>query len=85
MVITVELVPVPGQAARTATRTVTATEARVHLGEMIRVVTERLSPEPEPPDWYERMMDMHRRIAEKWQGPGLTAEEVDDMINYGQR
>jgi len=93
-------------------RTVTATEARVHFGEMLRIVREqggpviveragepeaalisiddlrelqRHKPQPEVNNWADRMMEVHRRIAEKWQGPGLTAEEVDDMINYGQR
>lgn len=94
------------------TRTVTATEARVHFGEMLRIVRDqggtviveragqpeaaiismedlrelqRHKPQPEANNWADRMMEVHRRIAEKWQGPGLTAEEVDDMINYGQR
>lgn len=94
------------------TRTVTATEARVHFGEMLRIVRDqggtviverggepqaaiisiedlrelqRHKPQPMENNWAERMTEVHRRIAEKWQGPGLTAEEVDDMINYGQR
>ncbi len=97
---------------RPTTRTVSATEARVHLGEMIRAVNEdgqdiviekagrpevvmisvkdyeafrRLSPRPEPQDWYERMMELQREIAAEWKGPPLSAEDVDDMINYGQR
>lgn len=45
----------------------------------------RLRPKPKKMNWAEEMMEIHRRIAEKWQGPGLTAEEVDDMINFGQR
>ena len=31
------------------------------------------------------MMELHREIAANWKGPSLTAEDVDDMINYGQR
>ena len=105
------MVQAPARPA-TATRRVTATEARVHLGEMIRAVTERgqdviveksgqpqvvmisvedydefrrLRPKPQRKNWAEDMMELHRKIAAEWKGPPLTAEDVDDMINYGQR
>lgn len=70
------------------TRTVSATEARVHLGGMIRAVTDfgqDVIVEKAGRPMAERMMRIHQKIAEKWVGPGLTAEEVDDMINDGQR
>lgn len=98
--------------APAGTRTVTATEARVHFGEMLRIVREqggtviveragepeaaiisiddlrelqRLRPNPQRRSWSDEMMEIHREIAANWKGPSLTAEDVDDMINYGQR
>jgi len=98
--------------APAGTRTVTATEARVHFGEMLRIVREQGGPviveragEPEAalisiddlrelqrlrPDqprrsWSDEMMELHAKIAAEWQGPHLTAEDVDDAINFGQR
>ena len=98
--------------APAGTRTVTATEARVHFGEMLRIVREqggtiiveragepeaalisiddlrelqRHKPLPEENNWADRMMEIHAKIAAEWKGPSLTAEDVDDMINYGQR
>ena len=97
--------------AQGRTRTVTATEARVHFGEMLRAVNDggedviiersgtpegvlismadyqelrRLHPKPEK-NWAEEMMKIHEEIAAHWVGPGLTAEDVDDAINFGQR
>lgn len=94
------------------TRTVTATEARVHFGEMLRIVRDqggtviveragepeaaiismddlrelqRHRPQPEEKNWYEQMIELQREIAAEWKGPPLTAEDVDDAINYGQR
>ena len=93
-------------------RTVSATEARIHFGEMLRIVKEnggpivveragepeaalisiddlrelqRLRPNPPRRSWSDEMMEIHREIAANWKGPALTAEDVDDMINYGQR
>jgi len=98
--------------ALAGTRTVTATEARVHFGEMLRIVREqggpviveragepeaaiisiddlrelqRHKPQPEEKNWAAQMMELHAEIAAEWEGPGLTAEDVDDAINYGQR
>ena len=103
---------VPKARSAANTRTVTATEARVHFGEMIRIVRDqggtviveragepeaaiismedlrelqRHKPQPEANNWADRMMEIHAKIAAEWKGPPLTAEDVDDMINYGQR